>query len=533
VISRTLVAVVAALLVAGSALAQGPPPGGPPHFPPGGGPPGGPPPGFPGGDAGPRGLLVHEKEACPGYTLIAPLRSKTIFLVDLDGKIVHEWKTGYTPGSEYFLDDGNLLRCSHEPDAPRFHAGGQAGRLQELTWDGKVVWDMTWATDDHLQHHDIVRTPQGTILAIAYEYKTRDQCLEAGRHPAYVGKDGLWSDYVIEIDPTKPSGGDVIWEWHVWDHLIQDVDKDADNFGDVAAHPELFDVNADARSDPPSDADVAKMQALGYISDKPKREELHSDWFHTNAIDYDADLDEIVLSSPHLSEIWILDHSTTSDQAAGHSGGNSGKGGDLLWRWGNPKNYGGGGARDQKLFGQHNVHWIAKGLAGAGHLLVFNNGGGRGAVEAKGATPGPDYSSVYELATPLVLDAKGHASYGLEPNAPAGPAGPCWEYHSPDPKDFFSSFISGAQRLPNGNTMICEGARGRVFEVTPDHRIVWDFRHPFNDIDPADGPGGGGPPNALFRATRIPIDAPGLKGKELRPIDEADGAKPAKPKRPI
>jgi hypothetical protein len=348
-----------------------------------------------------------------------------------------------------------------------------------------------------------VLTPQGTILFIAYEYKNKSECIAAGRHPAHVGKDGMWSDFVVEIAPQKPAGAEVLWEWHAWDHVIQDVDKDAANYGNVAEHPELIDMNWDLRRAPPSDAQVADMKALGYISANAKAEDLHADWLHTNAIDYNADLDQIVMSSPHMSEIYVIDHSTTSDEAASHAGGNSGHGGDLLYRYGNPKNYGGGAPADQKLFGQHNVHWLAKGLPGAGHLIVYNNGAGR---------PEGDFSTVLEFIPPK----KGDHDYVLEAFAPTGPDQMVWSYQAPNPKDFFSSFISGAQRLSNGNTLICEGARGRVFEVTADGKMVWDFLQPFDALEPQQAQQG--PPNALFRATRIPADHPGLKGKELKPV---------------
>src|SRR5690349_8617988 len=100
----TIVAALACLQ-AGAAPPQGAPPGPPP----------GPPPRA-------RGLALNTPDALPGYTLIAPLRSKTIRLVDLAGEVVHEWQTGYAPGSEYFLDDGTLLRCSKEPGIQRFTA---------------------------------------------------------------------------------------------------------------------------------------------------------------------------------------------------------------------------------------------------------------------------------------------------------------------------------------------------------------------------------------------------------------------------
>ena len=95
---------------------------------------------------------------------------------------------------------------------------------------------------------------------------------------------------------------------------------------------------------------------------------------------------------------------------------------------------------------------------------------------------------------------------------PYGPEAPVWSYSDPD-GEFFSSFISGTQRLPNGNTLICSGAQGRVFEVTADGRVVWDFRNShFGEPDPkfADVP-----PNSLYRAVRIPKDHPGLKDRGL------------------
>src|SRR5207237_3318095 len=100
-------------------------------------------------------------------------------------------------------------------------------------------------------------------------------------------------------------------------------------------------------------------------------------WTHINAVAYHPEFDQIMVSVHGFSEFWILDHGTTTAEAAGHKGGKYGKGGDLLYRWGNPQAYRAGKAADQQLFGQHNAHWIPKGLGGAGHVLVFNNGLGR------------------------------------------------------------------------------------------------------------------------------------------------------------
>ena len=147
-----------------------------------------------------------------------------------------------------------------------------------------------------------------------------------------------------------------MWQWNAWDHLIQDYDASVDNYGVVADHPELLDINF-----------------IGATGNQAGR----ADWMHCNGIDYNAVLDQIVLSCKNMNEIYIIDHSTTTAEAAGHTGGNSGKGGDLLYRWGNPQAYDSGLSSDQQLFGQHDVQWIEEGRAGAGDLLLFNNGVGR------------------------------------------------------------------------------------------------------------------------------------------------------------
>ncbi|HEV3117576.1 MAG TPA: aryl-sulfate sulfotransferase, partial [Gemmataceae bacterium] len=235
------------------------------------------------------------------------------------------------------------------------------------------------------------------------------------------------------------------------------------------------------------------------------------DWTHTNSIDYNPELDQIMLSVPTFNEIWIIDHGTTTAEAAAHAGGKSGKGGDLLCRWGNPLAYRAGTAALQRLFGQHNAQWVPNGLPGAGHALVFNNGNGR---------PGGAASSVDEIVLPV--DAKG--SYALTPAAAYGPDTALWSYFAPKKADFHSGYISGAQRLANGNTLICSGASGIFFEVTADKEVVWKYVNPVRRLAGAGAPGpkggppkgGGAPtPGAVFRAYRYAPDYPGLAGRDL------------------
>ena len=167
---------------------------------------------------------------------------------------------------------------------------------------------------------------------------------------------------------SGPKAGSIVWEWHVWDHLIQNSDRTKPNYGDPAAHPELIDVACNGRA-------------------------TAAFWNHMNSLDYNAKLDQIVLSVRGCNEIWFLDHSTTTKEAAGHTGGKHGKGGDLIYRWGNPAAYKRGTMQDKQLVQQHDAQWIPDGYPGAGHLTIFNNGYDRG------------WSSIEEIVLPM--DANG------------------------------------------------------------------------------------------------------------------------------
>ena len=207
---------------------------------------------------------------------------------------------------------------------------------------------------------------------IAWDKKTTEDATAAGRRPESV-PNGLMVDSLVEIKPTGKTTGQVVWEWHLWDHLIQDHDKTKTNYGTVSAHPELVDVNfgqdvVGAIAATPDGAN--NLRSIGYVGNTPNPPNGRGpggpgrgnpDWTHINSVAYNADLDQIVVSVHNFSEIWIIDHSTTTAEAASHKGGTSGKGGDLLYRWGNPRAYRAGTNVDQRLFAQHNASWIPKG----------------------------------------------------------------------------------------------------------------------------------------------------------------------------
>ena len=458
-----------------------------------------------------RGLIRHDERATPGYVLYGGLLAGETYLVDRDGAVVHVWESDYAPsGTAYLLDDGSLLRGAREPDVEVFTGGGQGGRLQRLTWDSAVVWDYLYASDQHLLHHDIQPLPNGNVLAIAWEHKTAEEARAAGRRLDLTPEHGLWPDTIIELEPQPPDDARVVWEWHAWDHLVQDADENAAGYGDPAAHPHRIDLNGTGGEAQISEEELARLQALGYVPEDAEVEDLSADLFHTNAVHYHAELDQIALSVPEYNEIWIIDHSTTTEEAAGSTGGRWGRGGDLLYRWGNPQVYGRGDAGDQQLGYQHDVRWIENDRPGEGRLLIFSN--------RNGGEDAP-HSRVYELTPPV--DASG--AYLIEDDAPFGPREADWTYTAQVPTTFFAPFISGANRLASGNTLVNSGPQGRFFEVTPDGEIVWEYRDPFSgQVRMPDG----SLPHpvddftyAVFRATHIPTDHPALAGRNLTPID--------------
>jgi len=439
------------------------------------------------------GLFFYDADnVFTGYTLFAPKHYTRTYLINNEGRLVHTWDSEYEPGqSVYLLENGHLLHACFTQG--ELTGGGEGGRMEEYDWDGNLVWEFDYSTSQYMSHHDIRPLPNGNVLLLVVEKKTYAQVIAAGFNPALLHPEiqqtgCMLPDSVVEVQPVGSSGGNVVWAWHVWDHLIQDYDPSKANYGVVADHPELIDVNGSGG-------------------------EVRPFWNHMNSIDYNDQFDQIVLSVRGNSEIWVIDHSTTTAQAAGHTGGTYNRGGDLLYRWGNPSTYGAGGPSDQTLFEQHDAQWIAAGLPGAGNILVFNNGNNR---------PAGQYSSVDEIVPPV--DANGYYSQ-QPPGVPYGPAAAVWSYVADNPTDMYSEAISGAQRLPNGNTLIDDGVHGDLFEVTPAGETVWRYVDPVINTGPLVQGAAiplddrGHQYNAVFKVRRYAPDYPGLVGRDLTPGD--------------
>lgn len=413
------------------------------------------------------GLLVNKPEAYDGYTLFTPERSNSVFLIDNCGNSIHTWTFNNVPKFTcYLLENGNLLRTG-------------ADTIEIRDWDNNLIWEYNLLTNlNLLKHHDIEPLPNGNILCIVKENISEQAQIDLGKNPTLLNGT-LKSEKIIEIEPIGTNAVNIVWEWRFADHLIQDFDATKSNYGTVSTHPELVDFNYD---EPNID---------------------HSNWLHINSIDYNLELDQILFSSRTLSEIYIIDHSTTTMEAASHIGGNQNKGGDFLWRWGNPQIYRQGTVNDQKLRGQHDAKWITNTYINENKISVFNN--------QSDATR--TFSSIH------ILDVDN--TYPLQ-NASFLPANYFWSWSGEIRNEtVFESKKSGVQALENGNLLLCETEKGRLSEITLAGEIVWIYRNPvgpttYNQYDTNDQIFNN---NGIFRGEKYPKTYAAFTGRDLTPGD--------------
>jgi hypothetical protein len=367
--------------------------------------------------------IVVQAQPYDGYTLYFPQNGTKAYLVDLAGNTYHQWtfpSNKPTCYGTYLLSGGVLLRTVNHA-GNYFNGGPISGEIQKVDWNGTVLWDYVYSTQDYCCHHDIHGMPNGNVLLICYERKSPAEVIQAGCAQSIE----MWPDKITEIQPSGTNGGTVVWEWHAWDHLIQDHDPSKSNYGVVANHPELFNIN--------------------YHTSK--------DWLHVNGIDYNGELDQIVFSSHALNELYVIDHSTTTAEAASHSGGNSGKGGDLLYRWGNPEAYQAPGTTDFNVV--HDAHWVSgDDPRFPNYISGFNNRGGSGG----------------KTCVDIINPPYDGYNYSLTPGTAFQPVTYNWRHTyngAPTPDN------GNAQQLPNGNTLLCIGMSGFIYEIDSNQVQVW------------------------------------------------------------
>ncbi|SVC43651.1 uncharacterized protein METZ01_LOCUS296505, partial [marine metagenome] len=354
-----------------------------------------------------------------GLVLISDFTTDSVVLIDIDNNIVHSWEIGsdYDFFRSYLTSDSILVAFSKSDNIPV---------IQKFDWDGSIIWTFIFEEGECKMHHEQVILPNGNIIAICRETIIADENI-------YFNGD-IVIDKIIEIEPIANDQANIIWEWHFYDHLIQDYDSDILNYGIISENPQLFNINA---------------------------YDQFSDYSHLNCVDFNPELNQIIFSSRSLNEVFIIDHSTTTEEASGHIGGIYGKGGDFLYRWGNPINYNRGDILDQKLHAPHAVNWINSNYPGGGNILLFDN-----EYDAS-------ISAIIEFQPPVL----NNGTYILDEFEQFGPDSYTWINHS---SDYFSLSHSGAFRLPNGNTFITTfGAPpfydNNIFEIDNNGSVQWEY----------------------------------------------------------
>ena len=417
-----------------------------------------------------------------GYTLIYPHNQPNVYLLDFCGEVVHTWANADTlrPGNMAYLQENGDIVMTYRPQvfsSDPIWAGGGGATIERRTWENDVLWSYTLNDSTARLHHDIEVKPDGNVFAIAWEHFSAEEAIQAGRDSALVPEDGLWSEMILELSPDGNGSANVVWEWHAWDHLVQDYDANQSNFGVVADNVNKIDVNFGTPS----------SQA--------------SDWLHINAIDYNPYFEHLLLSVPTFDELWIVDYNNFTP-------------GQLLWRWGNPEAYDMGTEEDQQLFYQHDCHWVYDHVTlnnpDFGKIAVFNN-----RVPSEN---GGTHSAVH-LLNPAYTDYDNNFATDFD-NGTYLPADFDWSYVAPD--SIYTSGLSSFQRLENGNSLICYGRWGDTREITPDGELAWRYKTPLINAGGFASPvSQGSEPtinqNMTFRAHRYPTDFAAFDGVDLSP----------------
>lgn len=435
------------------------------------------------------GVLGYTEEVEKGYILFAPSSNRQIYLIDECGFKVNEWEADAVPGLMARLDKNGSLIYAQRTSSSTFKGGGIGGTLVSFAWSGEKEWTITLADNDFHQHHDFEIMPNGNLLVLGWQFHTQEEAINEGN--IFASLDGFYSERIIEIKVNGDQDYDIVWEWNSWNHYIQEIDPSKPNYGIISDHPERMNIN--------------------YL---PNGLNQINDWKHANSIDYNPELDQVLINFRSLGEFWIIDHSTTIEEAASSSGGKYNKGGDILYRWGNPFTYQKATQEETVFYGQHDGHWIDYGLPGAGSIQVFNNGIGR---------PEGNYSTV-EIVIPALMDDGYELSDGK-----FMPETSTTIYGNKDSEFIYSSRISGSQTLPNGNTLICVGNPGYFIEINENREIVWEYQNPAGTFINSQGdlPGNS---NGAFQAIKYSPNFEGFIGKvlsptekiELNPIDNCD-----------
>ena len=420
----------------------------------------------------PTGTTIYDPaRAWSGYTVLSPLNTRAVIVIDMNGNVVKQWD-GFvnSAGGPARVFPGGFVMAANGANPPR----QESLELVARDFDGKVLWrfdrnEQIQTNDGKTiwsarQHHDWQREdyPAGYYSPDAnpsIEGRNTLVLTHANHSKPEIAGATLEDDRLIEVSPT----GEILWQWVASDHV--------EEFGfSPAARTAIRAASATAGRG----RGAAPAGAAGGANPNAQRRSF--DWLHINSATYVGPnrwFDEgdrrfapnnVIISSRQAGIVAIV-----------------GRDGKIAWRIGPDFLESKELSAIRQIIGQHHPHIIPKGLPGAGNLMVFDNGGSSGYGAPTAVSP--DGSAIYQRAGSRVLEINPKTLELV------------WSYQGPR---FFSTNISGAQRLPNGNTLITEGAPGRLMEVTADRRIVWEYIYPVF--------AGPQQTNGVYRGYRVPYD---------------------------
>ena len=402
----------------------------------------------------PTGTTIYEPaRAWNGYTVLSPLQTQAVLVIDMNGNVVKRWEglNNSAGGPARVLPGGILISASGARPPNQ-----ESLELVQQDFDGKVIWQFS--------HNEQIKTGEGsTIWSARQHHDWQRESLPAGYYspesaPVVEGTSTLILTHTNRLQPRVADvmleddrlvevswKGDVLWEWVASDHI--------DELG-FAPDARKAIKAAQSFNKARGSFDWLHINSAHFVG--PNR------WFDQGDMRFAPN--NVIISSREASLLAIV-----------------GRDGKIVWRLGPDFSESKELRAIHQIIGQHHAHIIPKGLPGAGNLLVFDNGG----------------SSGYGFASPIAPDGVGAFARSTSRVVEINPVTLelVWSYTNPR---FFSTNISSAQRLPNGNTLITEGAGGRMFEVTNDGTIVWEYMNPLF--------AGPRQSNDVYRAYRLPYE---------------------------
>lgn len=363
--------------------------------------------------------LVEDLVDSSGYIFAIENGQKSCYLIDHNGNQINRWDFDLNLGQDIEISkDGNLIGLFKVSD-PNITFGGQGGIIRKISKEGNTIWEYRISDENEIAHHDIELLPNGNILALVWTRIDKQIANEVG----FMSDGDVFIEKIKEINPTT---NEVVWVWNSWDHIVQNANNNLSNYGVISEKTEKINIlyNNNSTGHP-------------FIP--------QGDIMHANGIEYIEDLDLIVLSVNFYNEVWFIDHSTTQIEANSSSGGNFNKGGDLIYRIGNSKTYNNDGTSTFDFNHHPSINKVDNNY----QLLIFNNNNKDG-VSRIMEFKLPDFNSTLSPTTnaELILDFTD--------------------------ENLFFPRVGGAQRLPNGNTLICEGDYG-FWEINNNKEVVWKY----------------------------------------------------------